>query len=89
MVLVGRHITPYGNNRRTLVHYGYYSLILFRVKYQTPPCKVYFVAMTIKRRGLLISSKGVRVDPRGLDGLLSMADPHTGVLLQQLLCALE
>ena len=51
------------------------------------PAKCILFTKEVRWCGRLISAKGIRYDPRGLDGLLSMEPPTTGAHLQQFVCA--
>lgn len=59
----------------------------FNIKLHPSKCVVF--AKDVRWCGRLISEKGVKFDPRNLDGLLSMQPPQTGSHLQQLQCALQ
>lgn len=53
------------------------------------PAKCTIFAPEIRWCGRMVSAKGVRYDPRRMDGLLSMSPPTTGSNLQQFVCALQ
>ena len=53
------------------------------------PAKCILFAKSIRWYGRLISSEGIRYDPRRMEGLLSMEPPQTGANLQQFVCALQ
>jgi len=53
------------------------------------PLKCILFATSLRWCGRLLSAKGIRYDPRQLDGLLKMEPPTTGAHLQQFLYALQ
>lgn len=53
------------------------------------PAKCILFSKQVRWCGRLISSDGMRYDPRRLEGILSMQPPNTGANLQQFLCALQ
>ena len=59
----------------------------FNIKLHPGKCVPF--STEIRGCGRIISAKGIRYDPRHLDGLVHMEPPSTGAHLQQFLCAVQ
>lgn len=60
-----------------------------KFNFKLHPAKCNIFSTCIRWCGRLLSSKGIRFDPRRIDGLRNMQLPTTGAHLQQFVCAMQ